>query len=206
MLLRFFFLIIPFLVSHSSYATDYTSHSAISMYKSSYTTYKFFSQAVEGGFGKVVKNKGKEDENARDWKSFNLRSEFGLETLKFFQLSAGLIKTDYYEKGVDSSMMDRYGFFSEMKIVLSAPMMNFEVGGGSTASTLDVVTAEGNAKYLGSGIYYAAVISRYLSSKVAIFGRGSLNQQHYVLDSGNLKESVIDIEDRSVGFGLKLYF
>ena len=73
--------------------------------------------------------------------------------------------------------MDVMSGFTELKIILSAPMMNIEVGGGLIGSMLDLVSTDGDASYTGSGVYYTGSVSRYLSSKLAVFVKGSMVQQ-----------------------------
>lgn len=205
MLSRILLIFVSLFISIAANADDYSSHSSISMYRSSYQTYHFFSQSIEGGFGSVYFDKDGKDELKHDWKSMNLRSEFGLEALKFFQFSAGLIKSDYSKKGETTSVMDRLSGFIEAKMILSAPMMNIEVGAGSTASSMQVVTEGGGGSYAGSGIYYTASFSRFLNSRLSLFARGSMNSQHFVKDSGSVKPQSIDIDDKSVGLGLRFY-
>lgn len=203
MLAKFKIIVIALLFGGSALADDYSSHSTVSMYRSSYQTYTFFSQTIEAGFGQLDIDAGKQ---VSDWKSSHLRSEFGLETLKFFQLSAGFIKSDYGKKGEKTSVMDRQSLFGELKLILAAPMMNIEVGTGAVASTMQVVTQQGDGNYGGSGTYYTASVSRFLNSRLSIFARGSQNDLHFVKDSGNFEGESIDISDRTFGVGIKFYF
>ena len=207
MLLRLLFLFSVALSSVEAYASyHYNSHSSISMYRSSYKSYKHFSQSIEGGYGEAVYNKGEASEGQGAWQGMALRSEFGVETLKFFQLSAGFIKSDYSQKDNDTSMMDQLSGFAEMKIVLTAPMINLEVGGGIIGSMMDVITEDGNADYAGSGVYYTAAVSRYLNSDMAIFGKVTMGDQHFVKGRGSLEQDTIDIQSQTAGIGLKLFF
>jgi hypothetical protein len=207
MLLRLLFLCSLALCSSQAYASyHYNSHSSVSMYRSSYKSYKHFSQSVEGGFGNVTFDKGDSSEQNSTWKGMALRSEFGVETLRFFQLSAGFIKADYSQKAENSSVIDQMSGFGEIKIVLTAPMINIEVGGGITGTMMDVITKDGDAAYDGSGVYYTGSISRFLSSDMAIFGRVTMGNQQFIKDSGTLEKETIDIESQTAGIGLKLFF
>ena len=186
-------------------ASEYGSHSSITMHKSSYEKYRFFSQSIEGSNGECSFDRGRETETTNNWKGMILRSELGVEILRFFKPSTGFMKTDYFASGNPTSIMDRYSGFGELKIIFSAPVFNVELAAGGTASSMDVIIDNRSAKYNGSGNYFGLTFSRYLNSKMLFFVRTALNNEHYVKDSGRLSFKQIDNSDRSIGFGLSIF-
>ena len=194
-----------FMLSQAANASDFSTHSMVSNSRSGYEAYNYFSQSIEGGFGSVFFDKSKPFGNNADWKAMMLRSELGTELIRFFKLSGGFIKSDYFRSGKDTSIMDRYTGFAEIKIFFGAPIFNVEIGIGATASSLDVVADNEAGSYTGSGTYYTVQAVRYINSNIAFFTRIGLNEERHVKDSGSLDVSEIDIKDRSVGFGISIF-
>lgn len=204
MLLRIIFAALSAaLIGNSAYAG---AHNEVSYYRSSTVNYTYFAQSIEGGFGDVVFDMGSEDEKSMDWKSFKLKSEFGIETMKFIKLSAGFLKEDYKKMADESKSMDKLSAFAEAKIILNTPIFNIEVGSGATASTLDMFQGDLFGTYAGSGKYYSFGIARFLSSNTAVFAKYSTFDQFFVKNSGTTEVSNIKFLDRSIGAGFSIYF
>jgi hypothetical protein len=152
--------------SQSGLAFD---HQYIMTNRSSITNDVWFSESVGATTGKISSNVNPVSEV---WRGYSLRSEIGMETMKFIQFSSGieiskLTRQDYLDR------IEAIKAYTEIKFVFSAPMLNVEVGGGIISGPTRYAII--NATDMNStGHYYTMGINRYLSSNLSVFTRGNM--------------------------------
>jgi hypothetical protein len=189
-MLRF---LLVFLFSSVAWGFD---HQYIMTNRSSITTDTWFSESIGSSVGKISSDVNQDPEV---WRGFFLRSEIGMETMKFFQFSTGveisrITRQDHLDR------IEAIKTYSEAKMVFSAPMLNVEVGGGVVL---------GNARYAiinatdmnVSGYYYTLGINRYITSNLSFFTRGNAEIVRMKRTGGdpNLKSAEGTINSGSMG-------
>jgi hypothetical protein len=151
--------------------------------------------------GKVKSNINPE---AETWRGYSLRSEIGMETMKFIQFSSGfelsrLNRQDYLDR------IEAIKAYTEIKFVFSAPMLNVEVGGGviSGPTRYAIINA---TDMNGSGHYYTMGINRYISSNFSVFTRGNMEIMRMRRTGGDPNLKAVDGILNSGSMGIRISF
>lgn len=168
------------------------SHDYIMFNRSSIDTDLWFSQSFGASASSLNLKINNQLSEPSTWKGTSSRTEFGLESMKFFQISAGIENLDL--KRQDSKMHSISGMraFSELKFVFSAPIFNVEVGGGMAAGNLDYLTNTTNSELFATSRFYSFGINHYLSSRISLFGRGHSSTESIRRTGGDNHLTAID--------------
>lgn len=196
-MLKVFFLLM-FFWSQIGQAFD---HQYIMTNRSSITNDVWFSEAIGATTGKIRSNLNPDSET---WRGFYLRSELGMETMKFVQFSSGieiakLTRQDYLDR------IESIRAYTEMKFVFSAPMLNIEVGGGIISGPTRYAII--NATDMNSaGHYYTMGINRYISSNFSVFTRGNVEIMRMRRTGGDPNLNSVDGVLNSGSMGIRISF
>lgn len=192
------FVLFLFLWSQGGYAFD---HQYIMTNRSSITNDVWFSEAVGATTGKIRSNVNPDSET---WRGYFLRSEIGMETMKFIQVSSGieiskLTRQDYLDR------IEAIKAYTELKFVFSAPMLNVEVGGGviSGPARYAIINATDTNS---TGHYYTMGINRYISSNFSVFTRGNMEIMRMRRTGGDPNLKSVDGTLNSGSMGIRISF
>jgi hypothetical protein len=145
--------------------------------RSSVETDLWFSQSYGASVSSLNLKINNEISETSTWKGTNSRTEFGLESLKFFQISAGIESINL--KRQDAKMHSLAGVrgISEVKFVFSAPIFNVEVGGGMAAGNLDYLTNTTSTQLFATSRFYSFSINHYIASRISLYGRANSSME-----------------------------
>jgi hypothetical protein len=180
------------------------SHDYIMFNRSSVESDIWFSQSFGVNNSSLLFKSQNSDLPASSWKGAASRSEFGIETLKFFQLSAGMENLKLKKQDSSSTSIEGIRAFSEFKLVFSAPIFNVEVGGGIIGGNLEYSNLVTSASLFSMGKFYSFGINHYLTSRVSIFGKANSSMESIRRTGGDPSITGIDGTVNTFSAGLRI--
>lgn len=180
------------------------SHDYIMFNRSSVESDIWFSQSFGVNNSSLLFKSQNSDLPASSWKGAASRSEFGIETLKFFQLSAGMENLKLKKQDSSSTSIEGIRAFSEFKLVFSAPIFNVEVGGGIIGGNLEYSNLVTSASLFSMGRFYSFGINHYLTSRVSIFGKANSSMESIRRTGGDPSITGIDGTVNTFSAGLRI--
>lgn len=149
------------------------SHDYIMINRSSIESDLWFSQTYGVSSSSFSFNSENSESKPSSWRGVSSRSEFGLETMKFFQISGGVEILKLAKQDSSSNVMEGARAFSEFKLVFSAPIFNVEVGGGLAGGNLNYATKDTTASLFSTSRFYTFGINHYMTSRISVFGKAN---------------------------------
>jgi len=153
------------------------SHDYIMINRSSVESDLWFSQTYGVSSSSFTFNSENSESKPSSWRGATSRSEFGMETMKFFQISAGVEILKLVRQDASSSSLEGARAFSEFKLVFSAPIFNVEVGGGLAGGNLNYATKETSASLFSTSRFYTFGINHYMTSRISVFGKANSSME-----------------------------
>jgi hypothetical protein len=149
------------------------SHDYIMINRSSVESDLWFSQTYGVSSSSFTFNFENSESKPSSWRGVSSRSEFGIESMKFFQISAGAEFIKLSKQDNTSSSIDGARAFSEFKLVFSAPIFNVEVGGGIAGGNLNYASKVTAASLFSTSRFYTFGINHYMTSRISVFGKAN---------------------------------
>lgn len=188
------------------------SHSYVNLTRSSIVSHIFVEQSIEGEFGQYSTSGRKDSDegvtnysDTQDWKGYGIGTQIGIEWLKFVQFSAGhtFVNMRHQEDSLESLSGSR--LHAGARLVFLAPLFNLELGTGFQGSRLDYQKQLEHASFHGSGLYQEIGFNYFTSSRISVFCRGKLAQEHLARTGGSSSVKDMDTDTTQLGAGFRIW-
>ena len=180
------------------------SHDYIMFNRSSVESDIWFSQSFGVNNSSLIFKSQNSEVPASSWKGAASRSEFGIETMKFFQISAGMENLKLSKQDSSATTIEGVRAFSEFKLVFSAPIFNVEVGGGLAGGNLEYSNRVTSASLFSMSRFYTFGINHYMTSRVSLFGKANSSIESIRRTGGDQSITGIDGTINTFSAGLRI--
>ncbi len=165
----------------------------------------FMSETGEFEYGNYYLLKGNDTTNKR-WINGGLRTEIGLEFLKFLQLDLAHTMISGQNRDCSKENIRGFSLSSGIKMVFTSPAFNFEVGGGVIGSQLDYQNNTISTGMLGYGNYLTGGFNYYVSRQVTFLLQYSRVIQRFDANSPNQDFEKIRSNMNVFNMGVRFFF
>lgn len=139
------------------------------------------------------------------WQGVGFDTSIGLEVMKFFQLVAGHTFVNDRWRDDGSTTLTGSRLHAGGRLEFESPVVNLELGGGVTGSSMQYTSSADQGSFYGSGFYYSLGLNYFTSQRVSFCYEAKFSNEHLVKSSGSTDISYIDTSMTSMSLGFRLW-
>src|SRR5690606_32506960 len=128
-----------------------------------------------------------------------------VEWLKFVQFTAGHTFLNMRHRDDSLEGLSGSRLHAGARLVFLAPIFNLELGTGVLGSRLDYQKQMENATFHGSGLYQEIGFNYFMTSRVSVFFRGKMLNEHLARTGGSSAVKDMDTSTTQMGAGFRIW-